>query len=96
MSLWSFVHWGDKEGHGDVPQGCHQKRGDEKSANAEHVWTNNHSPLWNEITVLDQARDSSGLLIKEAFTSCLQIAQPTEQGSGSSCCRPLETSSETW
>ena len=38
-----------------------------KSAIAEHVWTNNHSPLWNEITVLDKVRDNSRLLIKEAF-----------------------------
>lgn len=43
------------------------KQQTEKSAIAEHAW-NNHCPIkWDETSVLDQARNPSDLLIKEAF-----------------------------
>ena len=44
------------------------RRGEtEKSAVAEHAWTHQHRPLWDETAILDQARSNSTLLIKEAF-----------------------------
>ena len=44
------------------------RRGEtEKSAIAEHAWAKQHHPLWDETTILDQARNNNTLLIKEAF-----------------------------
>ena len=54
--VWAPVHWGDQEGSGDPPQGvsgCHQMRGAiEKSAIAEHAWTEHHRLAWDDVTIL--------------------------------------------
>ena len=38
-----------------------------KSAVAEHVWTNKHPILWDETTVIDQARRQTELFLKEVL-----------------------------
>ena len=44
------------------------RRGEtDKSAIAEHAWTYQHPPLWDKISVADEARKSNLLQIKEAF-----------------------------
>ena len=44
------------------------RRGElEKSAIAEHAWSHHHQVLWDEIKVLDQAANTTTLLIKEAL-----------------------------
>ena len=39
----------------------------EKSALAEHAWENHHPIEWEETTVIDQARTSKELMLKEAI-----------------------------
>ena len=39
----------------------------EKSALAEHAWENHHPIKWEETTVIDQARTSKELMLKEAI-----------------------------
>ena len=39
----------------------------EKSAIAEHAWGQQHPILWEETSVLDQAKNNTTLLIKEAL-----------------------------
>ena len=39
----------------------------DKSAIAEHAWTYQHRPLWDKISVVDEARKNNLLQIKEAF-----------------------------
>ena len=39
----------------------------EKSAIAEHAWGQQHRILWEETSVLDQAKNNTTLLIKEAL-----------------------------
>ena len=44
------------------------RRGEtEKSAIAEHAWSQHHQPLWEETRVLDRASHNTTLLIKEAI-----------------------------
>ena len=44
------------------------RRGEvEKSAIAEHAWAEQHHPLWEEISILEQADRDDVLRIKEAF-----------------------------
>ena len=44
------------------------RRGEtEKSAIAEHAWSQHHQPLWEETRVLDRASHNATLLIKEAI-----------------------------
>ena len=43
-----------------------------KSAIAEHVWSPHHQPLWEETRILDQADNTTILLIKEAMHTSLQ------------------------
>jgi len=44
------------------------RRGEtEKSAIAEHAWGQQHPILWEETSVLDQAKNNTTLLIKEAL-----------------------------
>ena len=38
-----------------------------KSTVAEHAWTNQHPILWDETTVIDQARRQTELFLKEAL-----------------------------
>ena len=44
-----------------------QKGALEKSALAEHAWENHHSVVWEETSVVDQARSPKELLLKEAI-----------------------------
>ena len=39
----------------------------EKSAVADHAWSNHHPILWKEASVVDQARTRKELLLKEAL-----------------------------
>ena len=39
----------------------------ERYAIAEHAWTEHHHPQWDDISILDHARDTTTLLIKEAL-----------------------------
>ena len=39
----------------------------EKSAIAEHAWTKQHHPEWDNVSILDQARNNGLLLLKEAL-----------------------------
>ena len=44
------------------------KRGEnEKSAIAEHAWTKQHHPVWNQTSVMEQARNVNIQRVKEAF-----------------------------
>ena len=43
----------------------------EKSTIAEHAWGQHHPILWEETSVLDQAKNNITLLIKEALHICL-------------------------
>ena len=44
------------------------RRGEtDKSAIAEHAWTYQHCPLWDKISVVDEARKNNLLQIREAF-----------------------------
>ena len=48
------------------------RRGEmEKSAIAEHAWGQQPPILWEETSVLDQAKNNTTLLIKEALHICL-------------------------
>ena len=48
------------------------RRGEtEKSAIAEHTWGQQRPILWEETSVLDQAKNNTTLLIKEALHICL-------------------------
>ena len=44
-----------------------RKGATEKSTVAEHAWTNQHPILWDETTVIDQARRQTELFLKEAL-----------------------------
>ena len=53
------------------------RRGEtEKSAIAEHAWSQHHQPLWEETRVLDRASHNTTLLIKEAIH--ISLRDPTE------------------
>ena len=44
------------------------KKGEtEKSAVAEHAWSNQHSILWEETTIIDRARRQKELKLKEVL-----------------------------
>ena len=58
---------GLKEHQGDTRRGQI-----EKSAIAEHAWSQHHQPLWEETRILDQADNTTILLIKEAMHISLQ------------------------
>ena len=45
----------------------------EKSAIAEHAWTEHHCPAWDDVTILEQARNDDTLRIKEAL--CISMAE---------------------
>lgn len=45
----------------------------EKSAAAEHAWTEHHRPAWDVVFILDQARSEDTLCIKEAL--CITMAE---------------------
>ena len=45
----------------------------EKSAIAEHAWAEQHHPLWEEMSILEQADRDDVLRIKEAF--CIATAE---------------------
>ena len=50
------------------------RRGElEKSAIAEHAWTEHHRPAWDDVTILEQARNDDALRIKEAL--CISMAE---------------------
>ena len=50
------------------------RRGElERSALAEHAWTEHHPPAWDEVAVLEQARNDNVLRIKEAL--CIILAE---------------------
>ena len=48
-------------------QAACRRREMEKSAIAEHTWTKKHSPDWDNISIIDQARNNTTLLVKEAL-----------------------------
>ena len=62
-------HRGDKESPWDIKE--HRaaiRQGEmEKSARAEHAWSQQHPILWEETSVLNQASNNATLLIKEAL-----------------------------
>ena len=66
------------------------RRGEtEKSAIAEHAWSQHHQPLWEETKILDRATHSSTLRIKEAIR--ISLRDPVEllnrdQGLDIDCC----------
>ena len=70
----SHVYRGDKESPWDS-QKEHKAAtwwGEaEKAAIAKHVWGQQHPLLWEETGVLDQAKNTTTLLIKEALHICL-------------------------
>ena len=76
MQLWKEVHRRNKESFGH-PLKEHQaatRRGEvEKSAIAEHAWAEQHHPLWEEISILEQADRDDVLMIKETF--CIATAE---------------------
>ena len=50
------------------------RRGElERSALAEHAWTEHHLPAWDEVAVLEEARNDKMLRIKEAL--CIALAE---------------------
>ena len=69
------------------------KRGEtEKSAIAEHAWLNQHRFLWDETSILDQARSNISLVIKEAFHIMLAEGRLLNRHQGiyiADCWRPL-------
>ena len=58
-------HRGKKEGTKDVLEGAHQaatRRGETvKSAIAEHAWSRNHHPLWEETWIFDRGSHTTTL-----------------------------------
>ena len=66
------------------------RRGEtEKSAIAEHAWSRNHQPLWEEPRILDCASHTTTLMIKEAIH--ISLRDPAEllnrdQGLDIDCC----------
>ena len=66
------------------------RRGEtEKSAIAEHAWSRNHQPLWEEPRILDCASHTTTLMIKEAIH--ISLRDPAEllnrdQGLDINCC----------
>ena len=54
----------------------------EKSAIAEHAWGQQHPILWEETSVLDQAKNNTTLLIKEALHICLTDLELTNRDEG--------------
>ena len=61
----------------------------EKSAIAEHAWSQHHQPLWEETRILDQADNNTILLIKEAIHISVQNPgdlMNRDQGLGIDCC----------
>ena len=60
-----------------------------KSAIAEHAWSRNHQPLWEEPRILDHASHTMTLMIKEAIH--ISLRDPAEllnrdQGLDINCC----------
>ena len=53
-----------------------------KSAIAEHAWKEHHVILWDETKVLDQAKNNTALLIKEALYICLSDTQLINRDEG--------------
>ena len=76
------------------------RRGEvEKSAIAEHAWKEQHHPLWDNISILDQSKNVTSLRIKEALHISL-AGQHTllnrDQGVNiADCWRPLLLRSST-
>ena len=70
------------------------RRGEmEKSAIAEHAWTKRHCPDWDNISIIDQARDNTTLLVKKALHISLagkhMILNGDQRTAISDCWRPL-------
>ena len=63
-----------------------------KSAIAEHAWGQQHSILWEETSMLDQAKNNTTLLIKEALHICLTDLELINRDEGVAipeCCHPV-------
>ena len=58
------------KGHKDA---C-KKDAIEKSTIAEHAWTNQHPVLWDETTVIDQARRQTELFLKNKVSFFEDVA----------------------
>ena len=70
------------------------RRGEtDKSAIAEHAWEKQHCPQWDNITILDHARNHTNLLVKEALHIALAGQRSLlnrDQGTAiTDCWRPL-------
>ena len=53
-------------------QSATRKREIEKSAIAEHAWTEQHHSIWDQTAVIEQAKNVDMLRIKEPF--CISLA----------------------
>ena len=72
LQLRPRIHRRDQEDSEDPSEGTpgsHQKRRDGKvrHSRAADSWTKHHRPIWDEPAILDQTRNNTTLLSKEAF-----------------------------
>jgi len=68
--MWAGLYWKTKRVLGTRQkehQGATRRGETDKSAIAEHAWTYQHRPLWDKISVVDEAWKNNLLQIKEAF-----------------------------
>ena len=75
LQLQPCIYRRDEESPRDPHKGAqssHQTGETEKSAIAEHAWGQRHPILWEETSVLDQAKNTT-LLIKKLYTSASLI-----------------------
>ena len=76
LQLQPCIYRRDEESPRDPHKGAqssHQTGETEKSAIAEHAWGQCHPILWEETSVLDQAKNNTTLLIKSLYTSASLI-----------------------
>ena len=69
LQLLPCVYRGDEDSPRDPHKGTqsHHQTGETEKAIAEHAWGQHHRILWKETSVLNQAKNNTTLLIKEAL-----------------------------
>ena len=70
LAVGPCIYRGDEESPRDLHKkhrAATRREETEKSAIAKHAWGQQHRILWEETSVLDQAKNNTTLLIKEAL-----------------------------
>ena len=70
MNMWRFLYWRDEENLDNQAkrvQGCRQTAAFGRSVVVEHAWQEGHEINWNDVEILDTAKDLRRRKVKETL-----------------------------